>query len=90
MRSVNVAELKDQLSKYRTFAKGGEEVVIRDRKCNGSRGKMANGYSLGTTERGGSGSVVHVSDARQSLYVFGALFRDQQGWWFKSTRPDHC
>jgi antitoxin (DNA-binding transcriptional repressor) of toxin-antitoxin stability system len=31
MRSVNVAELKDQLSKYLTFAKGGEEVVIRDR-----------------------------------------------------------
>lgn len=31
MRSVNVAELKDQLSKYLTFAKGGEEIVIRDR-----------------------------------------------------------
>lgn len=32
MRSVNVAVLKDQLSKYLKFAKGGEEVVIRDRK----------------------------------------------------------
>jgi antitoxin (DNA-binding transcriptional repressor) of toxin-antitoxin stability system len=31
MRSVNVAVLKDQLSKYLKFAKGGEEVVIRDR-----------------------------------------------------------
>ena len=31
MRSVNVAELKNQLSKYLTFARGGEEVVIRDR-----------------------------------------------------------
>jgi antitoxin (DNA-binding transcriptional repressor) of toxin-antitoxin stability system len=31
MRSVNVAELKDRLSKYLTFAKGGEEVVIRER-----------------------------------------------------------
>jgi prevent-host-death family protein len=31
MRSVNVAELKNQLSKYLTFVKGGEEVVIRDR-----------------------------------------------------------
>lgn len=31
MRSVNVAELKNRLSKYITFAKGGEEVVIRDR-----------------------------------------------------------
>jgi antitoxin (DNA-binding transcriptional repressor) of toxin-antitoxin stability system len=31
MRSVNVAKLKNQLSKYLTFAKGGEEVVIRDR-----------------------------------------------------------
>ena len=31
MRSVNVAELKNQLSKYLTFAKNGEEVVIRDR-----------------------------------------------------------
>jgi antitoxin (DNA-binding transcriptional repressor) of toxin-antitoxin stability system len=30
MRSVNVAELKNRLSKYLTFAKGGEEVVIRD------------------------------------------------------------
>jgi prevent-host-death family protein len=31
MRSVNVAELKNQLSKYLRFAKNGEEVVIRDR-----------------------------------------------------------
>jgi len=31
MRTVNVAKLKDQLSKYLTFAKSGEEVVIRDR-----------------------------------------------------------
>ncbi|PYY05477.1 MAG: hypothetical protein DMG69_26505 [Acidobacteria bacterium] len=31
VRSVNVAELKNQLSKYLTFAKGGEEIVIRDR-----------------------------------------------------------
>ena len=31
MRTVNVAELKDQLSKYLTFAKSGEEIVIRDR-----------------------------------------------------------
>jgi prevent-host-death family protein len=28
---VNVAELKNRLSKYLTFAKGGEEIVIRDR-----------------------------------------------------------
>ncbi len=31
MRSVNVAELKNQLSKYLAFAKQGEESVIRDR-----------------------------------------------------------
>jgi prevent-host-death family protein len=31
MRSVNVAELKNSLSKYLNFVKGGEEVVIRDR-----------------------------------------------------------
>ena len=31
MRSVNVAELKDRLSKYLGFAKDGEEIVIRDR-----------------------------------------------------------
>jgi prevent-host-death family protein len=31
MRSVNVAELKNRLSKYIRFARGGEEVVIRDR-----------------------------------------------------------
>ena len=31
MRSVNIAELKNHLSKYLTFAKGGEEIVIRDR-----------------------------------------------------------
>ena len=31
MRSVNVAELKNRLSKYLTFAKDGEEIVIRDR-----------------------------------------------------------
>lgn len=32
MRTVNVAKLKDQLSRYVAFAKAGEEVVIRDRK----------------------------------------------------------
>jgi prevent-host-death family protein len=31
MRNVNVAELKNQLSKYLRFARAGEEVVIRDR-----------------------------------------------------------
>lgn len=31
MRSVNVAELKNSLSKYLRFAKRGEEVIIRDR-----------------------------------------------------------
>jgi antitoxin (DNA-binding transcriptional repressor) of toxin-antitoxin stability system len=34
MRSVNIAELKNQLSKYLTFAKGGEEIVIRDRNLS--------------------------------------------------------
>ena len=32
MRSVNVAELKNRLSKYLRFARGGEEIVIRDRE----------------------------------------------------------
>lgn len=31
MRTANVAELKNQLSKYLTFVKAGEEVVVRDR-----------------------------------------------------------
>ncbi len=31
MRSVSVAERKNRLSEYLTFARGGEEVVIRDR-----------------------------------------------------------
>ena len=31
MRSVNVAELKNRLSKFLKFARAGEEVVIRDR-----------------------------------------------------------
>lgn len=31
MRSVNIAELKNQLSRYLNFAKDGEEIVIRDR-----------------------------------------------------------
>ena len=31
MRSINVAELKNQLSKYLALAKGGEEIVIDDR-----------------------------------------------------------
>ena len=31
MRSVSVAELKNRLSKYLAFAKGGEEIIIRDR-----------------------------------------------------------
>jgi prevent-host-death family protein len=31
MRSVNVAELKNRLSKYLAFARQGEEIVIRDR-----------------------------------------------------------
>ncbi len=29
MRSVNIAELKNRLSRYLTFAKGGEEIIIR-------------------------------------------------------------
>lgn len=32
MRSVNLARLKNQLSKYVTFARAGEEVIIRHRK----------------------------------------------------------
>jgi prevent-host-death family protein len=31
MRSVNIAELKNRLSAYLTYAKNGEVVVIRDR-----------------------------------------------------------
>ncbi len=31
MKSVNVAELKNRLSAYLTFARNGEEIVIRDR-----------------------------------------------------------
>ena len=31
MRSVNVAELKNRLSTYLTYAKSGEVIVIRDR-----------------------------------------------------------
>ena len=31
MRSVNVATLKNQLSKYLTFAKAGEEIIVRER-----------------------------------------------------------
>jgi prevent-host-death family protein len=31
MRSVNIAELKNHLSTYLTFARGGEEIIIRDR-----------------------------------------------------------
>lgn len=31
MRSVNIAELKNRLSTYLSYAKSGEEVVIRDR-----------------------------------------------------------
>ncbi len=31
MRTVNIAELKNQLSKYITYAKAGETIVIRDR-----------------------------------------------------------
>lgn len=31
MRSVNVADLKNRLSKYLRFAKAGEEIVIRER-----------------------------------------------------------
>jgi len=31
MRSASVAELKNRLSKYLAFAKGGKEIIIRDR-----------------------------------------------------------
>ena len=31
MRTVNIAELKNKLSTYITYAKSGEEVLIRDR-----------------------------------------------------------
>ncbi len=32
MRSVNIGELKNQLSAYLQYVRNGEEVVIRDRK----------------------------------------------------------
>lgn len=31
MRSVNIAELKNRLSRYLGFVKAGEEIIIRDR-----------------------------------------------------------
>jgi prevent-host-death family protein len=31
MRSVNIAELKNRLSTYITYAKAGETIIIRDR-----------------------------------------------------------
>ena len=31
MRSVNVAELKNSLSRYLSYAKQGEEIIVRDR-----------------------------------------------------------
>jgi prevent-host-death family protein len=31
MRTVNIAKLKDQLSKYLALARNGDEVLIRDR-----------------------------------------------------------
>jgi len=31
MRTVNIAELKNRLSTYITYAKSGEEIIIRDR-----------------------------------------------------------
>lgn len=34
MRSVSVAQLKNRLSKYLAFAKGGEEIIIRDRNLH--------------------------------------------------------
>jgi antitoxin (DNA-binding transcriptional repressor) of toxin-antitoxin stability system len=32
MRTVNIAELKNRLSTYITYAKAGETIIIRDRK----------------------------------------------------------
>ena len=37
MRTVNIAELKNQLSAYITYAKAGETVIIRDRNTNVAR-----------------------------------------------------
>lgn len=31
MQSVNVTDITNQLSKYVTFARGGEEIAMRDR-----------------------------------------------------------
>jgi prevent-host-death family protein len=31
MKTVNIAELKNQLSKYITYARAGETIIIRDR-----------------------------------------------------------
>ena len=33
MRSVNIAELKNRLSTYVTFARGGEEIIIGTATC---------------------------------------------------------
>ncbi len=50
---------------------------------------VRNGYSLGTPEKRKTGSVVHLSDARQSLYYFCYPISGPGGRRFKSFRPDH-
>jgi len=37
MRTVNIAELKNKLSAYITYAKAGETVIIRDRNTSVAR-----------------------------------------------------
>jgi len=48
---------------------------------------VRNGYSLGTPEKRKTGSAVHVSDARQSLYYFCYPISGPGGRRFKSFRP---
>ena len=49
MRSVNIAELKNKLSAYVTYAKAGETVVIRDR--NRSVAMLVSFVAEGADER---------------------------------------
>lgn len=58
MKTVNIAELKNQLSAYLQYVRGGEEVIVRDRNL-----AIARIVPLGTD----------VSEEERQLVASGAM-----------------
>ena len=74
MRSVNIAELKNRLSTYLSYAKNGEEIVIRDRNLPVAK--------IVPFDRGNAGDdeLLLVAEGKMKLPDKPATAKDIEEW----------